>query len=422
MKRVELYINRKNLITLNEFEDLNSNYVSLMLRENDLINYIKSLASKRIISIQENPNGRDMSIVYSDAIVEVRGYIDLFKKGIINSLFESIIHYEEEVARKSLEKQKVTRKNKYVSKRIIASGITLITLSTYFWPNIANAIINKVGASDNNDKKVEATLEEEIETPVDEILDGKVDFLKPDEPSVIEPEKPKEEQTSVIEPEEMKEEQTSVFIEYNDRSSLDKAQETKSRYDELIKKYSSMYGLDYKLVTAIATQEQGIHSVDRGSSATGLMQIENAVWLGKQIKAYNFENNCEESFTVTQDMVSDLSYNIKIGCMILQQNLKMMRYNILLGLQSYNMGYGNMMKILQVYSQECNKTIDEIIDDQTDNGWMDYRYIPNCGDCNYIEHVLSWIGDETELNCFKENGEIVSININKNLSKRQNTI
>ena len=87
--------------------------------------------------------------------------------------------------------------------------------------------------------------------------------------------------------------------------------------------------------------------------------------------------------------------------------------HFLAGLQCYNMGIGNMNKILNGYSYATGKTIEEILSNQNDKGWMEYRYLAYGGDKHYIEHVFSWIGYDVEVIYHYEDDESIKIKINK---------
>ena len=94
-----------------------------------------------------------------------------------------------------------------------------------------------------------------------------------------------------------------------------------------------------------------------------------------------------------------------------------MNYNIVAAIQCYNMGYGNMQTILKTYAVDTNRTVDQILNDKNDTGWLDYRYLVTQGDQEYVEHVLSWIGDDLDISVLKDNKEPVCLNIQSNSKK-----
>ncbi len=98
---------------------------------------------------------------------------------------------------------------------------------------------------------------------------------------------------------------------------------------------------------AIATQENGSHDDNvYNIGGTGLCQIENSIWDNKELTAYNFNTGNYETITVDGERLGELEYNIKVACMILSFYMNYQKYNIMLGLQTYNMGPGNMEKVI----------------------------------------------------------------------------
>lgn len=205
---------------------------------------------------------------------------------------------------------------------------------------------------------------------------------------------------------------TKLQLEYEDRSETDKAEFTRLNYGNIIEKYSKIYGLDPKLVTAVATQERGVHStvMDSGG-ATGLMQIQNSVWVNEPVRAYNFELGKVESFVIEKEMLSDVDKNIQIGCMVLQNAMQYMDYNIIAAVQCYNMGYGNVNRVLDAYAADNGMTRKEVLANRNDCGWLDYRNIITVGDQKYVENVLSWIGEEASIHVSSTDNSVISLNV-----------
>lgn len=177
------------------------------------------------------------------------------------------------------------------------------------------------------------------------------------------------------------------FAKPNDKEALINSQ----NYMETYKKYEKMYGVDAKLLCAIGAQESsGTHRSysTNGGHATGIMGIEN-IWKDESIRVFNFETNKYETITVDYSRIGDLDYNIKIGAAIFQNYF----YNTLKNaadidveetdylpftLQKYNMGLGNMWKVLGY-----------------GGNWVDNRDMIDAGDRYYFEHVLSRFDNET---------------------------
>lgn len=205
-------------------------------------------------------------------------------------------------------------------------------------------------------------------------------------------------------------EQEAIALKYEDRSQDTKAIQTKARYGDLIAKNAKKCGVDPNIVLGIATQESGNHEYGlREGSQGGLMQIEMSTWRGQEITYYDFDDNAYYVIKITDENVKDVDNNILIGCAILQNELKTFNYNILLAVQSYNMGYPNMNKILDATSINTGMTKTQIINDSSCLDWLNYTHVPGCGDPNYINNVLSWTGygyHFYEFSCKDENGNL----------------
>lgn len=392
MKKIALHIDEKGKVVLLKYKDIDEYDKSSLLRGSECSQYIRKLSKNKIIDVYENPNGKDVTLEYDKYIIELNNYMKLLNKKDLAPILDNIRIYNEKIELQNRKHKKVTRKNKYIKARVMAGGLSLLILSGCV-----------MGMLHKSNKK------EDVELSSSNVSDLDDDFIAPtgiETENII--------VTTLSAPEEVvKEVVPTVSIDYEDRSDTSKAYTTKAYYSELINKYSNMYGLDSKLVTAIATQERGIHSgIKDSGGATGLMQVQNAIWAGENLSAYNFNTKTVETITVDEKSLSYVDYNIRVGCMILQTVLKYMNYNTLAAVQCYNMGYGSMDKILNAYSVDSGKSVNEILNDVTDTNWMDYRNIIKKGDPEYIEEVFSWLGNDIELTNKKDDGSQVCFNIN----------
>ena len=208
--------------------------------------------------------------------------------------------------------------------------------------------------------------------------------------------------------EEAENDTNSNYLEFDYYSDSDKKIsnndiENTLRYKDIFDKYGHEFGIDSNLLIALATNESsGIHDIDYDDPDIGIMQIEWSVWLNKKVKAYNYEKNEFDSLIITNDVIESLEGNIKAGTMILQENInKTVRYGyddklitasdiLPYSLQRYNMGVGNMQKLLKM-----------------DGDWKDNRNEITAGDSKYFEHVLAYLklldnGEDIKINSFNE--------------------
>ncbi|MBQ9071675.1 MAG: transglycosylase SLT domain-containing protein [Bacilli bacterium] len=415
MRRYELWIDDDGKLVLSEFRSLKSENESRVLRGSETYNTIKLLSSKSIVNIKEKDDY--LSIEFENYIININDLGDVLTKRGINPLITIVKKYIETNSLKKSKKKKVTRKNKHTGRKIIATGLTVLTLSSsiYMFKDNISAMANNV--SGYFDDMSISTSEKSVE--LSELFD-EVNSTVEDNSSHITNLSVNNEDKNIVLSNLEYEETQKVSIDYSDRSDTNKAYKTKAYYGDLIEKYSVKYGVDPDLVTAIATQERGVHgtTIDVGG-AIGLMQIQYNVWANKPISAYNFDTGQKESFIIDDEKLSDIDYNIKVGCMYLQNCMEYMNYNTVAAVQCYNMGSGSMSTILKAYSSACGKSIKEILSNPEDIGWLEYRHIVKIGDPDYVENVFSYLGENSNIKNTKKDGTVVNININNKVSSKK---
>ena len=208
----------------------------------------------------------------------------------------------------------------------------------------------------------------------------------------------------------------SFHFSYEDRTSKEALTNAK-RYEDLFEKYANRYGLDKNLLIALASQESsGEHykNLERGPAA-GIMQIEKKIHIGTTVSAYNFETKEIEKIKVTEDNLKDIESNIQIGSMILRGYIENNNYNIPLALQTYNFGPGNMQKVLNTCSSLENENIKDMRNNPTNNAWLKYRAHLNIGDAKYVEHVFSFLENNSNLTVKTRDNKNISVNITNDL-------
>lgn len=288
-------------------------------------------------------------------------------------------------------KRKVVRKkeDKYFKKQVIASLVTVVTLSGFAF--------NSVKAKELNPSNKE------------EIIEIQEDENKPNMGDLV------SEISNNIETNSFDYE---VSLYADDWTDTSKYIDAYNNYYDLICKYANTYGIDPNVALAIACHERGVHSneIDDGGGL-GLYQIQVEVWDNNDVKAYNFDTNSWETYTIHTDEIRNLENNIKAGMMIFQDCLIRNDYNMALAIQEYNFGHGGLSKSLDAasyflgvsrYSLEQNGNLD----------WLDYRvYNKNAGgfqmgDPHYLENVMKYINNDKILSFTKPDNEILTVKYN----------
>lgn len=385
MNRIELYVDRENKLTLDFYYNINDDYPISQFKGEKCYSVISKLCEKPIKDIKENPKQDEMSLTFGESVLNISECESVLKKRGTGPIKTNFAKYCEAKKAESFQQKKVNRSNKYIGRQIIAGALVLGVLGA-----VVGIELSRKQKVDNIDPIESTTYTQETTLPTEnKNNDLIINYEKQNQGVAFENlnniKNDLFEESSDIE----------IFIPFEDRSDTEKARITKAYYGETIETYAKRYGVDPKIMVAIATQERGIHSdvMDRGG-ATGLMQIQNAVWLGENVTAYNYDTREYETVHIDKSKLSDVFYNIKIGCMYFQNCMNYMNNNVLAAIQCYNYGYGNMQNVLERYSFNSGKTKKAILEDVSDCGWMEYRTsIPeNEGDRIYIENVISWIG------------------------------
>lgn len=398
MRRFELYVGNNDRLFLSEFKDIESEYESRIFKGKETYEIIRRLASSKLVDFSEIRRGNDLILEYKNYIINVSDYSDVFRKNGVGPLLKNIKDFEERPVLKSNKNKKVKRKNKHTGRKVVAAGLTILMLYA-----VGNNLIKK------QDEVIDLTYKDSYTTQFE--LDDENTKLSVDLKQSLE--------TIDL---SVEDELTSITLNYPDWSNEQKVNTVKVNYGDMISKYAKMYGIDPNLAIAIATQESkyGIHTskMDDGG-ATGLMQIQNDVWIGNYVTAYNFETKKVESLKVTNNNIGQVESNIKMGCMILQNAMEYMDHNILAGIQCYNMGYGNMNDILDAYSKYSGKSRRSILNNADDIGWMDFRNIKKVGEPNYVEKVFSWMGEDNTIKNVKRDGSLVSMKVGNQIESKK---
>lgn len=432
MKEIEIYYgDNKDLLAMEFiYNDKGRRILNRKIKGSEVKIFLDKLSNTPIKGRKNIDNVFEL-IIYDDICIELYNYNKIKKDDVLHDYLEKIDEFEsKKIATLS---PKVKRENKYVGRKIIITGVlTAILLGSGY-------AIKRSKDTYNTDNDLEETytyttkptadnIKVAFETQIPNIND--TDLAKPintvtpiitsttTSENTTAPETTTMPETTsiklndndeIIEIEEY--DNKYIYLEYEDRSNSEKALKTKELYGETIEKYATMYGLDPKLVLALATQERGIHSptMDAGG-ATGLMQIQNSIWVGNSVTAYNFETGKNESLHITLDILANCENNIQAGCMILQNCMKENEYNYLLSIQAYNMGTTGTRKAITTYSNVNGQSKEDIITNPYDCGWLEYRDGIN-GDPNYVEHVLSYMGNNIDTYIYTTDGKLITYSI-----------
>lgn len=221
----------------------------------------------------------------------------------------------------------------------------------------------------------------------------------------------KEEKETTNELNTMLNKTTEFVFSYNNENIANL--ETTKNYSDIFQKYGEMYGIDSNLLMAIASQESGGKHDEflYNYPAVGIMQIERSAFLNKEITAYNHLEQKQETFLITEEALTNLDTNIKIGTMLLQIALEANDYNIPLGIQTYNFGTSYMNQALKMCEAISGIPVEEMKQNMQETEWRYYREFLNIGDSNYVEHVLSFLPNDEKITVKNRDNEDISLKI-----------
>ncbi len=199
---------------------------------------------------------------------------------------------------------------------------------------------------------------------------------------------------------------------------------------DYIQKYSEEFGLDKYLFLAMGQKESTLHhrltlpgAKRYNGSAVGIYQIEHPE-NEYDVQAFNYSTGAYEKEHVCMATACDLEKNIKIGAMLLQNKLYKYNNNIYIAVQAYNYGDTGIRGVLEAYAKEKSVSLDDVINNYQDIGWLKYvedlHYHPRnygitwddttYGDPNYIAKVLSFHNGNESTNK-NANGDDVSVDL-----------
>lgn len=383
-----------------------------------MVDLLYKLIREDAPKIEPNENGYNLT--YKDVNVVLRDYEKLLEdKEIKRFNKKTYKKIQQEHANDKIKENKSNKINRNASKR--GKQVLAVVTSAVIIFGVGK-IVKSIDTMETKIKESTYSFQEEIkdeppviEKQIDEDLQFILDSALEENVNI---EKNVNDQV-VIEQELAEEKNISyVNLSYDDRSNNEKIINTRNNYGEIITKYANMYGLDANLMIALATQERGTHSeiVDNGG-AIGLMQIEYNVWNKASITAYNHETKSNETVNIDGQSLGNLDYNVKVACMIFQNSLVQNKYNIIAALQGYNFGYGNMEKVLCGYGNDHGLTKSEVLNDYENTDWLEYRSYASGGDKEYVEHVLSYLGNDISMNVQTPDGELIMVDLSKTNQK-----
>lgn len=405
MDKIVVCCDRNRLTTkyYNSYTD--SSYSNIFFGD-EAKKFLNEVERRNATDARISKDGKVIRVVYSDRVIFIKDYKQVF---------------ERVDARRKVDRYNASRASKYMNgsrkaKRVSKTGaitkglmVLLIMVSVLsighklkefedpFTPSVSATWMEEVN-HDSVEKYLNETEDQEISAqPSTEEKDPGYDKLLMDTQMIslldVEEAENKEPTNGELLAQLVEEKDTiyqNFNIDFSDRTSDEKAVNAKDNYYELVGKYAKTYGIDKDLIMAIATQEKGVHSteIDPGGGV-GLMQMQYAVWVNQDVKAYNFDTSSWETFHVTDSNIRELDTNIKIACMYFQNCLVNMDYNVPAALCAYNWGTTSAKNKLSEFSQDRGLSLNEVLE-ANDTSWINLFDVNGDTSLAYPKMVLSY--------------------------------
>lgn len=408
----------------------------LLISDDDIYKFFREIDRETYISIRVHKN--NLRLVSDEEEIVIKDLKRFSKENgfkripnIASQSKKTIVKYNKERA-----KRKKRRNAKFGYNKVICTGIVMGLLAAT--PFVAKYLtqdnmVQNEQQNDTNEDKFDSVI---AATQIGDSVNYTIDNLKEDmyEDAMIEDaihlgETPILEQLS----DQMADNVGHIaYLDYSLSTDSVKRENAYNLYHDLVAKFSNKWGISFNLIMAILTQESG-------GFETNLMQIEFDDWKEQEIKVYNFEDERYEYFVLTNNpekwagknvtciTEKDLENpytNISIGCVLLRKSAEYMNYHVLAAVQCYNLGKGNMDKILELVAAETGLTRDELLADQENITFYQYTYTVNKGDPDYLCNVFAFLNDYGEIITFKhfgDNHEIVEEVITIFSTQQKNT-
>jgi len=421
LNKYSLYIDNNNIHCLSDgkYLDRNKTYSLIYTIDSNKDNKIYVQADKLIIKnidyelTLENP----IQLVKSD-------YRYLFHE-TFNTIKENVkyIQNNKHKGKKVIRNASIALATGIAPIVIISSLHTSLGKKNNVNSNIVQPILDEEEI--NTNKEIESSIEKEIENS--NIVEDKKIVIKDEEETV-----------DTLSNDNIKTLNESVIVNDNTlRASLNiennsinpEIQEIQEKYKDYCIKAGQKWGFSPNILLGMLTQES--HGKE-----TNLMQITYSAFKDEIMDVYNYNENkwVKVVLTDTPEKYNDIDIKItkedlnnpftNISCAAILLNYsttKLKTDNIFALIEYYNKGYGNFKKNMSALEANSNKKVSDVLNNPIDTEVIDYSYVCNQGDPNYVCNVMQYIPDAENGGIYFyriENNEkkLINVNLDRTLS------
>ena len=387
-------------------QDLFNNQLMMEEATINFLNMVDSSINNKILLKGNKITIRNVNKGYS---IDIQNFIQFYLsnyKNLLNNTVDTIKKNEAKI-------QKEKHKNKNIKKSIIAKvGISVapIVMVSMLATSLDKKNVNVIENQPLNIEKIE-DISTNTNDDINNIIKEDINIKE-----------------NVIVDEDVNNSIPVAILNVEDNSNLDEIKKIQSKFVSTCEQVGKKWGISPNILLGLITQESHGNDVN-------LTQIEFNAWKDQVLNVYNYNdkkwvkvvltNNPEKfkdvNIRITKDELNNSYTNIATAAILLNYSFNTLKTdNIFAGLDFYNKGYGNFYKNMNAMEASTNKSIREVLDNPTDTDLINYSYICNQGDPNYVCNVMQYIPNKDNGGIYfyridNDKEKLVSINLNNSL-------
>ncbi len=164
------------------------------------------------------------------------------------------------------------------------------------------------------------------------------------------------------------------------------------KYKDIIPELAETYGVDKSLLTAIcASNLDNKDGISNSSGKIGPMNISYYNLEGRTFRVYNYKQNTWDTIVVNQEKLKDNYQNIKIGCALIQMSYRDNGHNLVIALESSELGKYSSTKLqekIMLYAKNTVLSYDDIISNKDNYEWFSLAFQNND---SYFGKIASYL-------------------------------
>ncbi len=164
------------------------------------------------------------------------------------------------------------------------------------------------------------------------------------------------------------------------------------KYKDIIPELAETYGVDQSLLTAIcASNLENKDGIANSSGKIGPMNISYYNLEGRSFRVYNYKQKTWDTIVVNQEKLKDNYQNIKIGCALIQMAYRDNSHNLVIALESSELGKYTPTKLqekIMAYAKNTVLSYADIISNKDNYEWYSVAFQ---NDDSYFGKIASYL-------------------------------